>query len=244
MHLSAAFPMLLAACLAGCASLRPGPESTPTRPAAAPPEAMGWWAARYPIAEPDPASPRWHLDLLIAERVVAPVLAAHRPEIPLWRWHRRAGRDATGHRFTFLFYASAGTAQRVLAELRADCTLQALREAGTVGEPVYSDPHAPDMPRVQDGGDRSWSPLMREHWPHYIMGVSELWLRLLSSLSQDAGPPPACAPPPVLDPHYRRVSEALDAVWKAEGGHALLHHLNAVFGYQPVQVIERRLLTF
>ncbi len=35
---------------------------------------------------------------------------------------------------------------------------------------------------------------------------------------------------------YERIEERLKELWKAEGGHALLHHLNALFGYVPVRI--------
>jgi hypothetical protein len=43
---------------------------------------------------------------------------------------------------------------------------------------------------------------------------------------------------------YAAIGEALDALWHDEGGPALLHHLNAMFGYREVQVLRRELLRF
>ena len=79
---------------------------------------------------------------------------------------------------------------------------------------------------------------MQRAWPHFIMGVSRLWLELIRELER-AGDWPS-AP----EARYAAISEALDTQWRNEGGHALLHHLNAVFGYKEVQILRRELLRF
>ncbi len=40
------------------------------------------------------------------------------------------------------------------------------------------------------------------------------------------------------------MNDAVDDMWRQEGRHAFLHHLNAVFGYQPLVIYEKKLLTF
>jgi len=35
---------------------------------------------------------------------------------------------------------------------------------------------------------------------------------------------------------YREISQEVEATWRNEGGHAFLHHLNALFGYGPVNL--------
>jgi hypothetical protein len=43
---------------------------------------------------------------------------------------------------------------------------------------------------------------------------------------------------------YTRIDELVTEAWQEEGRHALLHHLNAMFGYRPIAVYEKRFLTF
>jgi hypothetical protein len=188
--------------------------------------------------------PRWATDLILADRVVAPVLVAHRAEIGLWRVHRRAGADATGHQFSFLFYAAPEVAERVFADLRSSCTLQALARAGVVRGQEYSDTARLERPGIADTSDRSWSPAVQVNWPFYIMGVSDLWLGLVTAHAAAGDPPRPCAPVRALQAHYERVNGTLDALWRQEGGHAFLHHLSAVFAYRPVAIHETRLMTF
>ena len=35
---------------------------------------------------------------------------------------------------------------------------------------------------------------------------------------------------------YRKVDEKITEKWRNEGQHALLHHLSAVFGYEPMLI--------
>ena len=34
---------------------------------------------------------------------------------------------------------------------------------------------------------------------------------------------------------YKKVEESVTEAWKREGRHAYLHHLNAIFGYEPLR---------
>ena len=40
-------------------------------------------------------------------------------------------------------------------------------------------------PDIEDTSDASWSPVMQVAWPHYIMGVSRMWLEMIDQLSVD-----------------------------------------------------------
>ena len=35
---------------------------------------------------------------------------------------------------------------------------------------------------------------------------------------------------------YRNVNDSIDKIWIKDGQHAFLHHLNAIFGYEPVYI--------
>ena len=80
---------------------------------------------------------------------------------------------------------------------------------------------------------------MQRAWPHFIMGVSQLWLELIREIEQAGADWPE-----ELEARYAAIGEELDALWRHQGGHALLHHLSAVFGYREVQVIRREPMQF
>lgn len=228
-------------CVAGPQATEPVREPAPDTASAA---ENGWWAARFQFAWPQDADPAWHLDALVAHQVVAPVLAAFADRIPLWRFHRRAARDATGHQFSFLFYATASTAKAVIGALRTDSRLALLKESGRLLQARYSDPMTPGAPNVADTSDSKWSDSMRRAWPHFIMGASRMWLELIEDICvrTDEGRPPEA--PLAMAAFYESVDAALGRIWQEEGRHALLHHLNALFGYGPVVVYEKRYLQF
>ena len=63
-----------------------------------------------------------------------------------------------------------------------------------------------------------------------------MWLDLVS---HTANPLLADSAPVSFDETirvYRRVDEEIDDIWHTEGHHALLHHLNAIFGYEPIPI--------
>ncbi|UCF91491.1 MAG: hypothetical protein JSW39_24995 [Desulfobacterales bacterium] len=231
--------------LAGCAGVAPV-ETGDLKPVPAAEKSAepGWWYARFRMKWPPDAEPAWYLDVLLAHRVVSPVLHRHQKDILLWRFHRRAARDVSGHQFSFIFYASREKARQIYHGLQSSALLQAMQAGGTIIEAVYDDLRTLARPQIQDTSDRNWSSPIQKTWPFFIMGVSQMWLNLIEEI---AGPTPedeAHPPPAQLEAFYRQVQTTLIATWQTEGRHAFLHHLNALFGYEPVIVYEKRFMRF
>lgn len=234
------------AVLAGCAVVPGGEPVSGTRPASEPqpkPAAQGWWYASFRLNWPEGADPGWHLDPLLAVEVVGPVLERHRGAIALWRFHRRAAHDAAGHRFSFIFYSSPEAAAQVFGEIGANPVLRKLESAGLVANASYDSTSAISRPAIGDTSDRNWSDSLQRAWPHFIMGASQTWLELAREYAAQEPPaqPDSAAE---LASKYEKVNATLTERWQEEGGHAFLHHLNALFGYQPVIIHERRLQQF
>jgi hypothetical protein len=236
--------VVVALVLAGCASLPAPPAGAVPRPAPAPAADASWWYARFRMEWPEGADPAWHRDLLIAHRVVKPVLDRHAQDIALWRFHRRAARDEAGHQFSFIFYASAGTARRVFLGISSNPLLEQANASGRAITVVCDDPSAGSLPAVADASDPAWSAPLRQAWPYYLMGASQMWLDLVCRMAR--GDQPAGSPPTFddLDERYAGTSADITALWQNEGRHAFLHHLNALFGYEPIVVVEKRLMRF
>jgi hypothetical protein len=66
------------------------------------------------------------------------------------------------------------------------------------------------------------------------MGTSSLWLGLIDDAMQDY--PESYTDIHLLLEKYREVDGKISRTWRTEGQHALLHHLNAIFGYEPLQI--------
>jgi hypothetical protein len=196
-----------------------------------------WRYVRFLLHRDDDDEVASFLDLLIADQLLADVLAVHETDIRLWRFHRRWPDDATGHQFSFIFFAAPDVTERVLAQieraplldrLRADGHLRAFRvDEAKPGR--GSDPAATSDP--------AWSTAIQREWPEFIMGASRMWLGLVQT---------AAAGLEHLDLYtrYARVEERVDETWFEEGNHAFFHHLSALFGYKPLRVIQRDVMTF
>jgi hypothetical protein len=184
------------------------------------------------------------MDSLLAHRVVSPVLQLHKNHLVLWRFHRRASRDQAGHQFSFLFYSSPVAARKIYADIKSDKTLQKLKRAGAVTGDSYDDIERFSKPRTEDTSDRHWSTNLQKSWPYFIMGVSQTWLSLIELAAADATND--CYPSSIgeLQALYIKINDSINRLWRKEGGHAFLHHLNAVFGYAPVEVYEKRQMSF
>jgi hypothetical protein len=71
-----------------------------------------------------------------------------------------------------------------------------------------------------------------------------MWLNLICGMTPSE---PATGEPPGFDrleERYAGTGSDITALWKNEGRHAFLHHLNALFGYEPIVIIERRHMRF
>lgn len=203
-------------------------------------EGACWWKCRFKNVWPREGDADLALDLLLAHAVVSPVLEAHAADLPYWRFHRRAVRDNTGHQFTFLFYAKPETAAEVFAEIGRSRVLRQAMAASLVEKVILDDPGRPRPPGIEETSDPRWSPGLRRSWPPFIMGVSALWLGLIADAMD--GAPEVPDDPHLLLAAYRKADAEITGIWRNEGQHALLHHLNAVFGYE--EMLIRKALSF
>lgn len=240
-----ALVVLLITAVWGCAStgVTPSAVSVPAKEAerASP---GGWWYARYVMNWPEGKDPSWSLDLLLAHRVVSPVLDRYRGDILLWRFHRRAARDPAGHQFSFIFHSSPEAARRVFAALQADATLGKLKERGVLVRDSYDDTSTISRPNLDDTSDRHWPPAIQKSWPYYIQGVSEMWLNLIVQMAGESSSEKGSAGLDDLLRSYEQLNAAIGRLWREEGQHAFLHHLNAIFGYESLMIREKRLMGF
>jgi hypothetical protein len=76
------------------------------------------------------------------------------------------------------------------------------------------------------------------------MGVSQMWLHLISEIAEHNASRQAPSSLIEYQDFYRQVNESVQASWQEEGRHAFLHHLNAIFGYEPVIGREKQLMKF
>ena len=189
-------------------------------------DGKSWWYYRIKVNWPKDTPPNWAMGTLVAGEVFAPILERYRGEIELWRFHRRAGRDKAGHLFSFIIYSHAEAAQSIISDLENNQLLLELLEQGAIDAIQFDDVSQLSRPNREDTSDKSWPMIIQKSWPDYIMGVSQMWLNLVESLAlnrQDTN---------VLE-RYDDVHAELTKLWIDNGQHAWLHHLNALYAYQP-----------
>ena len=218
----------------GCAAI-PSASSPPVPVASAPvdtalPEGEGWWYARFHIERPPGEDTRWHVGTLLAGEVIAPVFEHHYNDILIWRIHRRAPRDEFGHVFSFIFYARPAAAERIYADIKNNAVLQQLLQDGRVRRTSFDDISHIRRPEIDDTSDASWVPVVQQTWPALIMGASRMWLDMVTLLA--AGQPRGSD----LEQRYLAVNKEINRIWAEQGQHAMLHHLSAIYGYQPLMI--------
>jgi hypothetical protein len=194
-----------------------------------------WWHARYRLSWSRGTLPDWPVDLLLAHAVIKPTLLSQRQNIRYWRFHRRAAPDEAGHQFSFIFYSDRDTAEKIYQSILDNELTKKLVDKNIISAIVFDDPADNLRVNVEDASDKNWPSGLQKAWPAYIMGVSSMWLHLID---QEVGGNAASADVDELLKIYRQANERITGLWQKEGQHAFLHHLNALFGYEPI-LIER-----
>lgn len=188
--------------------------------------------------------PAWHLDLLAAHQIVLPVINSYDKDILLWRIHRRAAPDEAGHQFSFIFFAPPQTAEAIYGDIAANPVLEDFAAAGIIRRVQTDSLTKEPQLDIAATSDPNWSPTVQASWPQYIHGVSRMWLNLVSLTANHKLA--ATVPGTISETaeFYRRVDAEITSIWQKEGRHAFLHHLNAIFEYQPIPLVEKRWLNF
>lgn len=241
--------MLLVCVIAvsGCAT--PGkrtiePVSRPAVFATEPADGSRWRQIGFKFEWPEKAAPAWHLDLLVAHRVVAPVLEHQRKAISLWRFHRRAARDAAGHRFSLLVYTDDRTSDEVFTALQAAPDVRDLQSSGKLISLSMEVIGTNGGRSIEATSDPRWSNEVQKSWPWFIMGVSRMWLTLADEKARSSSVLTGSVDLDARIDFYADLNQRISRNWEQEGAHALLHHLNTIFGYEPLIIREERLIRF
>ena len=202
-----------------------------------------WWQYRFKIQWPEEESPNFSSHSLIAHQVIAPALIEYQDDIGLWRFHRRAGRDDAGHQFSLIFYADKESANAVAAFMNENSLTTWLQSRGLIEATRFTRRTEAELALLEDTSDQAWPLEVQRSWPYFIMGVSQTWLFMVQELSAKA-PLSDEVDYSALLAHYESVDAQLTAQWREFGQHAYLHHLAAVFGYEPLKLRSTELRSF
>ena len=197
---------------------------------------LGWHYLRFRFAR-DGDEVDSYLDGLIAHQLLASIIDEYNEGIELWRFHRRWPRDETGHQFSFILLTTPTVAQRIYTEVGAAQLLDHLRDEGHLLTLQLEKANSKHIGDPAATSDRSWPSALQREWPHFIMGASRMWLGLVAAEAEKHSELS-------LHARYRAVETTLDELWFRQANHALFHHLSALFGYKPMRVIRRDIMTF
>ena len=219
----------------GCTSVPPvasnseTPEHHQTPPANLP-AGEGWWYARFHIDWPEGEEIRWYMGTLIGAEVIAPVFDEYYQDIYIWRVHRRASRDGHGHVFSFIFYSTPQATQRIYTAIESNTVVKSLLENGQLTKLSFDDVTRITRPNVEDTSDKNWTLSVQKAWPAMIMGASRMWLELVSESASRQSNISG------IEARYKKVQDDVTQIWRDQGQHAILHHLNGVYAYQPLLI--------
>jgi hypothetical protein len=229
-------PLLWLAACTSTIQVVPAPAVEPVKASlAAEQPGLAWWQLRLKLAWPEDELPDLSTHLLVAEQLILPAIVAHEQQLPLWRVHRRAARDDAGNQFSLIFYADEATAEQIREQVFSDPLTLWLIDQSLIVQTRFQKRTQTELGQLEQTSDPSWPMDIQRSWPYFIMGVSQTWMMLVQEVSREQGLEGDASYSELLT-HYQQVDKKLDAQWEEYGQHAYLHHLNAVFGYQPLQI--------
>jgi hypothetical protein len=202
-----------------------------------------WWNINFRLRWEAQAQPAWHLDALLADQICAPALLAHRAQIALWRFHHRAVTDAAGHQSRLSVFTDLATANALHAQIHDNSLLRSLESNGQVVSISMNTLNQAAHARIAQTSDATWPAEIQANWPYFIMGVSQTWLSLINLVRAQIAKPRHADLTSMLN-DYQEVNTRVNTLWREQGQHAYLHHLNDVFGYQPLIIRETNLKRF
>ncbi len=234
---------LITACAPALQISSPAPNDQVKASLAAEQPERHWWRVRFKLAWPDGTQPEFSRHLLIAEQLYMPAIATHEEKLLLWRFHRRAGRDDAGNQFSLIYFTDEETAAALHEQVSGHPLTEWLLDRGMIEQVRFNLQTEEEMGRLEQSSDPNWPMEIQRSWPYFIMGASQSWLVLIRELSGQLPLEDTVTYDGLLD-HYREVDVKLTAQWREYGQHAYLHHLSAVFGYEPIRIRESELKRF
>ena len=189
-----------------------------------------WYAARFSLDWEAGQEPKWYLGTLLGGEVISPLLAQYAQQLSYWRIHRRAVRDQTGHVFSFIFYSSKASAAEIYQQLQSNKLLLQLQQQQDLLKVSYDPLAANPEARLAETSDPVWPATIRKTWPLFMMGASQMWLAQIEIIKQ--GTPSEQG----ATQRYQSIQDQMTQLWEQQGQHALMHHLSALYAYQPVSI--------
>ena len=224
--------MIVCALLGACTTL-PQPQATFSAADVSESRSFSWHVVWFTLARAKGEPAPFYLDTLIAHRIIQPILRQNQSAIALWRFHRRSGFDRSGHRFSFIFYAPAEQAAAIVKAIEANTLLQTLLRSQHIQAQGYQGKND----AIESTSDAHWPTVVQKSWPYFMHGASESWLRLVDLQAFESRRTSVENETESIEQmleFYRDVQLRVTELWRTTAAHAYMHHLNAIFAYEPI----------
>ncbi|MCJ7777060.1 MAG: hypothetical protein MUP16_01945 [Sedimentisphaerales bacterium] len=205
---------------------------------------MEWYTFNFKISWPEGEGVKWWVDIFIVDCIVREVLSSNASKILLWRIHRRAYPDGIGHEFAFECQTDESTREIIKDKITKNSAYKILEQEHYIEK--FDLKEGTDLP---DGVvTTGWLTELQNAWPYYIHGVCEMFLILIEQLRGKISDFQGvnCSNPDIkrIEVAYKNLHNELIKVWQQYGQSAFLHHLNAIFAYEPVYINPPQLVSF
>lgn len=170
--------------------------------------------------------------LLIANELLRPSIEQFEEKMLVWRIHRMYGSPEASHRLMFKFYGPESTALQIKTQLESHESIDGLRQR----EGLRLEGFVTKGSKIEDDFDGNWPEEIRAIWPYYICGASRAWLKLIERIAGNRTDFRPGISYEAKRQVYGKIRDEIDKYWAEYGSHAMLHHLNAIFGYKYIKV--------
>jgi hypothetical protein len=203
---------------------------------------QGWWRVSFHRDHQEDEDPMWHIGTLFAYEVIKPVLDDNQ-QLVLWRFHQRARADKAGHNFSFYFYSERKDAESVYQLVNDNPLVAQLLDNHYIERLSFADVNDEVQSAIESVSDKSWPVELQKSWPYFMKGASETWLSLVDEFYRKQQLIDTLDVEQQVEV-FKDINDKINKIWEQKGHHAFLHHLNALFDYQELYIIERRLKRF
>lgn len=207
-----------------------------------PSDSYRWYFYRFRFNYNFDKSPKWWLDLFIIDRIFRVIIESKgiNYQIKLWRFHRRAEKDKAGHQTTLLCYTTCRDSVVIDNIIKTIPSFKLLSDSNFLREYFVEE----GGENIDGSGDGHWIKEIRQSWPHFIQGASKSILEMLKLINEGFYSPGDLDNILDIEEFYQKVNERFVHIWYSQGGHAFLHHLNALFGYEMTKVRQTIITSF
>jgi hypothetical protein len=175
---------------------------------------------------------------MIANEIFRPIIQDHSERICVWRFHRVFNPQNDCHYCRLKFYGKQALDTPITSYLSSHALYQEIKALDLLklGQDENITCVALNEPNLKDDCDPNWSEEIKEVWPYYIHGASRAWLKMIEIFAERESQTLPYSTFEEKITLYTRVNQLVEEKWVGEGKHAMLHHLNAVFGYKFINV--------